>query len=80
MIRIFRYWHLSEAHLGVLAMARLWHIIFYKPRFIAGHYDARLRMLIKHVAWQLRVTWEQVEEIESDLAVSLEYNTYVMSE
>ena len=37
-------------------------------------------MLIKHVAWQLRVTWEQVEEIETDLAESLEYDTYVMSE
>ena len=37
-------------------------------------------MLIKHIAWQLRVTWEQVEEIETDLAESLEYDTYVMSE
>ena len=37
-------------------------------------------MLIKHIAWQLRITWEQVEEIESDLAESLEYDTYVMSE
>lgn len=45
-----------------------------------GYYDARVRMLIKHIAWQLRVTWDQMEEIETDLAESLEYNTYVMTE
>ena len=39
-----------------------------------------MRVLLKHVAWQLRVTWDQVEEIEADLAETLEYNTYVMSE
>ena len=37
-------------------------------------------MLIKHIAWQLRVTWEEVEEMETELAETLEYNTYVMSE
>ena len=48
--------------------------------FIAGRYDARSRMLVKHVAWQLRVSWDEVEDIETELAKTLEYNTYVMSE
>ena len=47
---------------------------------IAGRYDARSRMLVKHVAWQLRVSWDEVEDIETELAETLEYNTYVMSE
>ncbi|XP_045204064.2 transmembrane and coiled-coil domain-containing protein 4-like isoform X2 [Mercenaria mercenaria] len=45
-----------------------------------GCYDARMRVLIKHVAWQLRVTWDDVESIEEEFAETLEYDTYVMSE
>ncbi|XP_052821109.1 transmembrane and coiled-coil domain-containing protein 4-like isoform X2 [Mya arenaria] len=45
-----------------------------------GCYDARMRVLIKHMAWQLRVSWEDVEELEGDLSETLEYQTYIMSE
>ncbi|XP_060588948.1 transmembrane and coiled-coil domain-containing protein 4-like [Ruditapes philippinarum] len=45
-----------------------------------GCYDARMRVLIKHIAWQLRVTWDDVEAIEEEFAETLEYDTYVMSE
>jgi len=39
-----------------------------------------MRVLIKHIAWQLRVTWDQVEDIETELAETIEYNAYVMTE
>lgn len=45
-----------------------------------GKYDARMRTLIKYVAWQLRISWDQVEEIESMLAESLESREYQLSE
>lgn len=45
-----------------------------------GKYDARTRTLIKYVAWQLRISWDQVEEIESMLAESLEAREYQLSE
>ena len=37
-------------------------------------------MLIKHVAWQLRVSWDHLEEIEALLAETLEAKHYEMSE
>ncbi|XP_052226436.1 transmembrane and coiled-coil domain-containing protein 4-like isoform X3 [Dreissena polymorpha] len=45
-----------------------------------GTYDARMRTLIRHVAWQLRVSDEELQDLESDLAESLEYEVYVMTE
>ncbi|ESO89960.1 hypothetical protein LOTGIDRAFT_62534, partial [Lottia gigantea] len=45
-----------------------------------GCYDSRLRVLIKHVTWQLRVTWDQMEEIENALAQTLAEAQYHMSD
>ncbi|KAL4221545.1 Transmembrane and coiled-coil domain-containing protein 4 [Mactra antiquata] len=45
-----------------------------------GCYDARMRVLIKHVAWQLKVSWDVVEETETVMAETLEYSTYTASE
>ncbi|XP_050412160.1 transmembrane and coiled-coil domain-containing protein 4 isoform X1 [Patella vulgata] len=45
-----------------------------------GNYDARFRVLIKHVSWQLRVTWDTMEEIEGSLAEILEAEQYEVSE
>ncbi|PVD36937.1 hypothetical protein C0Q70_03930 [Pomacea canaliculata] len=45
-----------------------------------GHYDARMRVLIKHVAWLLRVGWSQVEEMECIFAESLNTEKYEMSQ
>ncbi|OWF40311.1 transmembrane and coiled-coil domain-containing protein 4-like [Mizuhopecten yessoensis] len=48
-----------------------------------GCYDSRMRVLIKHVAWQLRVSWDTLEEIEASMADSLEsasHEAYEMSE
>lgn len=45
-----------------------------------GCYDARMRVLIKHVAWQLKVSWDVVEETEVVMAETLEYSTYTASE
>ncbi|XP_061189624.1 transmembrane and coiled-coil domain-containing protein 4-like [Saccostrea echinata] len=45
-----------------------------------GHYDARMRTLIKYIAWQIRINWDQVEDIESLLADSLEAREYKLSE
>ena len=39
-----------------------------------------MRVLIKHVAWLLRVQQAQLEEMETELAEHIEYQTYVMSE
>ncbi|XP_041377714.1 transmembrane and coiled-coil domain-containing protein 4-like isoform X1 [Gigantopelta aegis] len=41
-----------------------------------GCYDSRLRVLIKHVAWQLHVTWDRLEDIESCLALALDDKQY----
>ncbi|XP_033764353.1 transmembrane and coiled-coil domain-containing protein 4-like [Pecten maximus] len=48
-----------------------------------GCYDSRMRVLIKHVAWQLRVSWDTLEEIEASMADSLDsasHEAYEMSE
>ncbi|XP_022344967.2 transmembrane and coiled-coil domain-containing protein 4-like isoform X2 [Crassostrea virginica] len=45
-----------------------------------GKYDARKRTLIKYVSWQLRISWDQVEEVEAMLAESLEAREYQLSE
>ena len=47
---------------------------------ILGKYDARKRTLIKYVSWQLRISWDQVEEVEAMLAESLEAREYQLSE
>ncbi|XP_076451988.1 transmembrane and coiled-coil domain-containing protein 4-like isoform X2 [Babylonia areolata] len=45
-----------------------------------GNYDARMRALIKHVAWRLHISWDHMEEIECQLAASIISQKYVMSE
>lgn len=45
-----------------------------------GCYDARMRTLVKYVSWQLKVSWDDVEIIEEDLADTLESSAYVSSE
>ncbi|KAK3105277.1 hypothetical protein FSP39_021535 [Pinctada imbricata] len=45
-----------------------------------GQYDARIRVMIKFVSWQLRVSWDQVEEVEALIAETLEAKQYEMSE
>ncbi|KAJ8321020.1 hypothetical protein KUTeg_002607, partial [Tegillarca granosa] len=45
-----------------------------------GCYDSRMRVLIKYLAWQLRVSWEHLEEIETTMAETLEAHQYSMSE
>ncbi|CAC5401214.1 Uncharacterized membrane protein F35D11.3,Transmembrane and coiled-coil domain-containing protein 4 [Mytilus coruscus] len=47
---------------------------------LSGRYDSRMRTLIKHVAWHLRVSWDHIEEIETVLAETLEAKQYEMSE
>lgn len=46
----------------------------------AGHYDARMRFLIKRLAWNLRVKWEEVEHLELSVVENLSTNQYLMSE
>lgn len=36
--------------------------------------------MIKHVAWQLRVSWDHIEEVEALMAETLEARQYEMSE
>ncbi|XP_012941510.1 transmembrane and coiled-coil domain-containing protein 4 isoform X2 [Aplysia californica] len=45
-----------------------------------GSYDARMRVVIKHLAWRLRVSWDAVEEIESEMSETLAMAQYEMSE
>ncbi|XP_070207687.1 transmembrane and coiled-coil domain-containing protein 4-like [Littorina saxatilis] len=45
-----------------------------------GSYDARLRVMIKHIAKQLNVGVEKMEEIECELAETLIAHKYQMSE
>ncbi|XP_060074419.1 transmembrane and coiled-coil domain-containing protein 4-like [Ylistrum balloti] len=48
-----------------------------------GCYDSRMRVLIKHIAWQLRVSWDTLEETEASMVDSLDsasQYTYEMSE
>ncbi|XP_071146143.1 transmembrane and coiled-coil domain-containing protein 4-like isoform X1 [Mytilus edulis] len=47
---------------------------------LTGRYDSRMRTLIKHVAWHLRVSWDHIEEIETVLAETLEAKQYEISE
>ncbi|KAL5015477.1 hypothetical protein ScPMuIL_009747 [Solemya velum] len=41
-----------------------------------GVYDSRMRVLIKHVAWRLKVRWDDLEEVEGMLAEYLELKEY----
>ncbi|XP_067658581.1 transmembrane and coiled-coil domain-containing protein 4-like [Haliotis asinina] len=45
-----------------------------------GCYDSRVRVFVKHAAWQLRVSWDVLENIECQLAETLGSNQYVMTE
>nr|KAI8731962.1 transmembrane and coiled-coil domain-containing protein 4-like isoform X3 [Biomphalaria glabrata] len=45
-----------------------------------GCYDARMRVLIKHLAWRLKVGWETVEDLEIYMSETLALSQYEMSE
>ncbi|XP_046579571.1 transmembrane and coiled-coil domain-containing protein 4-like [Haliotis rubra] len=45
-----------------------------------GCYDSRVRVFVKHAAWQLRVSWDVLEDIECQLAETLGSNQYVMTD
>ena len=46
----------------------------------SGTYDARMRVLIKYVAWQLHVNPDHMEEIECEQAEAITSQKYEMSE
>ncbi|XP_064610419.1 LOW QUALITY PROTEIN: transmembrane and coiled-coil domain-containing protein 4-like [Liolophura sinensis] len=45
-----------------------------------GKFSSRMRFLIKRVAWNLRVKWEEVEHLELSVVENLSTNQYLMSE
>ncbi|KAH9514078.1 Transmembrane and coiled-coil domain-containing protein 4 [Bulinus truncatus] len=45
-----------------------------------GCYDARMRVLIKHLAWRLKVGWDTVDDLEIDMSETLALSQYEMSE
>ncbi|KAK3583744.1 hypothetical protein CHS0354_022776 [Potamilus streckersoni] len=45
-----------------------------------GCYDARWRVLIKYMCLQLRISWDDIEQVETTLAETLEESAYEMSE
>ncbi|XP_046332447.2 transmembrane and coiled-coil domain-containing protein 4-like [Haliotis rufescens] len=45
-----------------------------------GCYDSRMRVFVKHAAWQLRVSWDILEDIECQLAETLGSNQYVRTD
>ncbi|KAL8621637.1 hypothetical protein ACOMHN_036870 [Nucella lapillus] len=45
-----------------------------------GNYDARMRALVKHVAWWLHISWDHVEEMECQLAETITAQKYEMSQ
>ncbi|CAL1545276.1 unnamed protein product [Lymnaea stagnalis] len=45
-----------------------------------GCYDARMRVLIKHLAWRLKVGWDTVDDLETDMSETLALSQYEMSE
>ncbi|GFO07061.1 transmembrane and coiled-coil domain-containing protein 4 [Plakobranchus ocellatus] len=45
-----------------------------------GRYDSRMRVIIKHLAWRLHVSWDVVIELESNLAETLILAQYESTE
>ncbi|KAL3861907.1 hypothetical protein ACJMK2_007920 [Sinanodonta woodiana] len=45
-----------------------------------GRYDARWRVLIKYMCLQLQISWDDIEQVETTMAETLEESAYEMSE
>ena len=54
--------------------------LFLSNFFLTGSYDARMRVVIKHLAWRFRVSWDVLEDIEREMSKSLVVAQYEMTE
>ena len=55
-------------------------VLYYYYYYYSGTYDARMRTLIKHIAWRLHVSVDHMEEIECEQAESITSQKYEVSE